>query len=446
MHISMSEEDSWSNKERLRSKSASTSKNSKGKKKDMEQLIQELTTTVNSLKEDMKNSGQSKSSLSDLKTDCEQIHTQCKSDSMKIKLLTAIVIKQNQKIDELSEEVARLKKDNKKPNIKIDGLLEREAEKTNKERIKVVEDFLKEQMELEQKIPIKQAYRIGSANPHTMMVVVKNPDDKYTIFSNAKKLAGKSNARKQLFYVNNDLMDDELEQKKYYRELIKENKSKEEENQLQISLKKGKLFANNKIIKQELNFPDARDVLTLSDEELAEVQKVKTYLAGTHEEDQSDFHCYFQRIANIRDVQNGVNNMKIKFGDSTHIVTAYRLENPAGPFNQSFLDDGEPGTGRAILQCMKEKEMDKMAIFIVRYYGGKKMGKRRFEIYRHLAKQAVQQLKAKLDRLSRSIRQEKDFSRLSQSSITSSFSQSEEQDINGEQNNDKEEQKEQAPP
>ena len=65
----------------------------------------------------------------------------------------------------------------------------------------------------------------------------------------------------------------------------------------------------------------------------------RVYKSGEHEEDNSEFLYYFQRVTSVDDVHQGLAKMKIKHGDATHVATAYRLENPVGPYNQEYLDD-----------------------------------------------------------------------------------------------------------
>ena len=202
-----------------------------------------------------------------------------------------------------------------------------------------------------------------------------------------------------------------------------------------ISLKKGKLRINNSIVKNKLVPPNVVDILTLTDEELEHVHQVKTYSAGNHEESGSEFMCYFQRVNTVDDVQQGLVKIKIKHGDATHIVTAFRLENLVGPYKQEFLDDGEFGAGRRVLDVLKEEEQFKIAIFIPRYHGGENIGKRRFEIYELLTKRAVGLLKqklARLDRINRQRRSGSQLSQLSQSSIDETPSAEPEQAVQAE--------------
>ena len=89
----------------------------------------------------------------------------------------------------------------------------------------------------------------------------------------------------------------------------------------------------------------------------------------------------------------GFTKMKIKYADSTHISCAYRLKNPVGLCRQGFIDGDEFGQGRNILNTIKQKEMEEVCVYVVRYYGGTHLGARRFEIARDLTNTAIQNLK-----------------------------------------------------
>ena len=145
-------------------------------------------------------------------------------------------------------------------------------------------------------------------------------------------------------------------------------------------------------------------------------------MVTSHEEGNSEFRCHMQRVKDEAEVQNGLMKMKIKYGDATHIVTAYRLQGANGPFRQDFLDDGEAGVGRSMMEMIQEKKSENIAVYVARYYGGVKLGKR-FEIYKELAKKAAKLLQVKLNKLQRVNRLYHSNSQSSQLSIASQFSQ-----------------------
>ena len=401
----------------------------------LEGLITSLTSTVNSLKQDFTDWKTSKdSSLLKLETDISTeindrkcLAIKCEENETRIKILSAIVIRQSEQIDDLNSIVAQLQKQNKKSNIIISGLLEPSEENTQS-RLELAKKFFKETMEIEPDIGIRQTFRFGGGNPRALMVVLENPDDKEIIFANVSHLKGKVNARKRLYFVSDDVMEEFREQRKYYQHLQNENAEKEQEDQLKIQLRKGKIAVNNSVVKEKLEFPKPADILTLSMKELEDIHATKTYEVAKHEEANSEFFCHLQRVKTQDDIQKGLMKMKIKYGDATHITTAYKLHGAKGPFKQGFRDSGDHGAGRTMLEQIKDMDQDNLAVFIARYYGGTHLGKKRFEIYQELTKKAVKLLQVKLEKFSRASRLKRSISQSSQTSLLSIASQEDEQE------------------
>ena len=59
---------------------------------------------------------------------------------------------------------------------------------------------------------------------------------------------------------------------------------------------------------------------------------------------------------------------------ATHRVCVLRLADTNDPYKQDYVDDGEFGGGRCILKFLTERDLTNKAIFIVRFYGGVKLG------------------------------------------------------------------------
>ena len=318
----------------------------------LQKMLVELTTSVNSIKEDVKGLKRSKSNVQTLEmqmrndlSNISQYREQQAADSFKIKLLSVIVICHDQKIDHLTRLVSSMQRESKKGILIIEGILEGDEIETNEKQKKLVKDFFKEQMEITEEIEIKQAFRIGKKNPRAMKVTLSDMSNKFLIFENISNLKGKANAQRKLFFINDNLLEDENEKKQYYRDLRKENEAREEEDKSVIKLKKGKLLSNNKVIQSKMRCPTVSDILTLDESKLEAIHTTKTYAAGSQQEEGSDFYCHYMKIVQEEDAECGLAKMKIKYGDATHIAMAYRLVNAKGPFGQGYLDDGEWGAG-----------------------------------------------------------------------------------------------------
>lgn len=80
------------------------------------------------------------------------------------------------------------------------------------------------------------------------------------------------------------------------------------------------------------------------------------------------FHC-----KTTDDVQEALEKLKAEHNKATHICYAYSLSNP---FLEKAVDDGEPGgtAGRPILSVLQKKGVKDACVFVVRYFGGIKLG------------------------------------------------------------------------
>ena len=63
-----------------------------------------------------------------------------------------------------------------------------------------------------------------------------------------------------------------------------------------------------------------------------------------------------------------------------------------GSINQDAVDDGEHGAGRNLLNYLKKNNLYNTAIFVVRYFGGAKIGPLRYQIIIDVAKDAHHQM------------------------------------------------------
>ena len=105
---------------------------------------------------------------------------------------------------------------------------------------------------------------------------------------------------------------------------------------------------------------------------------VKLIKGDTIIEKDSEFISMAQKVCSLEEVRHGYRKMRITYRDATHIMCAYRCNNPRGPYNQNSANNREYGAGRTLLKYLKEQEVTGVCIYIARYYGGQNLGTRRF--------------------------------------------------------------------
>ena len=95
----------------------------------------------------------------------------------------------------------------------------------------------------------------------------------------------------------------------------------------------------------------------------------------------SKFYSFIYPVSSVEEVKNNLNLLKNKYADSSHICYAYRLFSGYDLLNSYNTDDfsadaGEPrgSSGPPILKVLKRHQMINVVIFVVRYFGGRKLG------------------------------------------------------------------------
>ncbi len=90
-------------------------------------------------------------------------------------------------------------------------------------------------------------------------------------------------------------------------------------------------------------------------------------------EKKSKFYGFLLENASQESIAECLELLRKEHKKATHICYACRL---SSPFCERAVDDGEPsGTaGRPILSVMQKRDKQNSCIFIVRYFGGVKLG------------------------------------------------------------------------
>ena len=91
------------------------------------------------------------------------------------------------------------------------------------------------------------------------------------------------------------------------------------------------------------------------------------------EEKKSKFLGFLLQCQNVQEVEVALEELRGMHKKATHICFAYSLKNP---FLEKAVDDGEPGgtAGRPILSVIQKKGAQDICVFVVRYFGGIKLG------------------------------------------------------------------------
>ena len=296
-------------------------------------VLQQLVSTVNGIQNQLSLATSAKGNIDSDKlitTRLDQTDQTLMQVVAKLNLVGNMLIGQEEKIEAIESGIKMEKKFKSRPNLVVRGILEAESESPVDCKTKA-DKFFTDQMEFkEDEIKVKKAYWLGAMTNSDRPVLVKlqNPSDKTTIFKSLSKLKGKSNAKRKLYFMDDDNDPEQAEVKQYLRDLKKENDQETaEENKLILKMYRVRIMANNDTVKQLLKPPTDARVLSMTEDKMAEIKAVKLIKGEEFIEKKSEYTSYVQKVQSIKDVdlQKGLYKMRVKFADVTHISCAYRL-------------------------------------------------------------------------------------------------------------------------
>ena len=96
---------------------------------------------------------------------------------------------------------------------------------------------------------------------------------------------------------------------------------------------------------------------------------------GEYKEKGSNFHSVSKPALSVNNVKSILISLKEQFPDASHICYGYRVkENDR--LDEFATDAGEPkgSSGVPILNVLKRKHLVNVVIFVIRYFGGSKLG------------------------------------------------------------------------
>ena len=96
---------------------------------------------------------------------------------------------------------------------------------------------------------------------------------------------------------------------------------------------------------------------------------------GVYKEKGSKFVSFIHPIKSLGMYNNFLKRYRLKYKNACHVCSAYRLY-INGQIIENAFDDGEPrgSSGLPILNKLKKHELVNISLYIVRYFGGTKLG------------------------------------------------------------------------
>ena len=118
---------------------------------------------------------------------------------------------------------------------------------------------------------------------------------------------------------------------------------------------------------------------------------------GKYYEKGSTFSAIAVPVSSVAAIKNKLSELKEQFPDASHICYGYRIKE-RGRLDEFATDAGEPkgSSGLPILNVLKRNQIVDAVIFVVRYFGGSKLGiPRLINAYGAAAERAIKNAKVK---------------------------------------------------
>ena len=225
-----------------------------------------------------------------------------------------------------------------------------------------------------------------------MVIKLQTNACRESVFANIKNLKDHKNSKNRFFSVRMQTTDKLNEEDYRKRQIIQENKKLPLPQRQKIDLKKGKLtIAKNPYVKK-IDSIDVKTLLSYTHEEILEVKECKVSTSSMRQDEGSIFIAYAAKVDTIEQTRSFYRHIRIKHADATHVILGYRLPGIDKAYGEDFVDDGEHGGGRRILNYLIDNEQTSQAIIMVRNFGNVYLGIKRFQHITELATEALESL------------------------------------------------------
>lgn len=321
------------------------------------------------------------------------VKTEIKELKERIQMLSNVVIRLDEKFQDTSAKLVDMQARSMRKNLIISGLQEPKNE-TPEQLREAIKDFIYNKLRVDssQEIPLKICHRLNyvdGAEYRPVVIKLAVYDHKFVLLSHGPNLKGQKNNKNRFYYLNEQLPDQLSEDRRYAQMWMKENKTRPTSDQLTMKVSKNRLRVNNEPYHKKVKPPSAAEILRLDQQELIATNQAPTVYGDSKQVENSEFISYAVKVSSAEEVRVAYRKLRVRYADAHHIMSAFRLDPPNGPYNQEANDDGEYGGGRAILSVLQDNDVLNVAVFVVRFFGGKHIGAARFDAIKKLTNTAL---------------------------------------------------------
>ena len=300
-------------------------------------------------------------------------------------VLTDVCERMNTKMADLTQKLENLELNNAKRSVAVSGLELNGQSKDDD--IEDIRSFFSEFLKLE--VEIEDFYTVGK-NGRTAIVSFQSLQQKRQIMEAKSLLKNVRNSRKEKIYINNNLPIFTQEKNRREREIMKLAKETPGIKPENVKFIKGKLSIQGDIYRKKVLPPTPNELVNMDVQDLKKILDFPLQTGQQIRKEGSFFTAYSAAVSTHQQICDLYRRLKLTEPNARHIVCAYVIDNTKKVyFNRDFVDDGEPGAGRILLNVMVNNNIEERVIFVARRYGGMKLGADRFSCYTEVAKSVI---------------------------------------------------------
>lgn len=328
--------------------------------------------------------------LADLTSEYCEIKAENKKLKEEATILRSVVIKQDKEIAELKRKQVDQTSRSMRDNLLLHNVPEKEKENTEKE----FRRFLSKKLNMENVDTIKldRVHRVGPQREDgTARPIVA----KFSFFKQKMEVLRRWKRVGEVPQGNPKLTsqlppETIAKRSQSFHVVEKMKKSCREGENLDVKIKAEKVYVNKELITAKVARPTAEDILNFPEDDKEKARKLPHKISRIHTERGSTFQGVTYSTKSLNDVRLAYNGV---FQDparakATHNILVYKVGHDSG-----WEDDGEYGAGKFLNKWLEDSHLDNICVIVTRQYGGDKLGTKRFELMKTVAKESYGQLK-----------------------------------------------------
>ena len=292
------------------------------------------------------------------------------------KTLTQCLERFTVQMDDVTSRLDNLELNKSKYSVMLTGLYTSEKKW---EAAPQVADFIDQVLQVQPEID--EVYHLGGKDPKPIVITFPTLKDRRLVMRNKAVLKDVRNEDGKKFFLQDYNPPQIAEKRKREREIISDNKKLDKNSQLKIDRVKGGIKIQNKIYKKKVLPPTPKELSEIELDQYDAMMKAKMNQGETITQEASKFIAFNKPTNTHFEIRQLYKRMRLTHPAARHIVCVYWIDGAEPHYCKDFCDDDEPGAGRYILQWMIENDLKCRVFFIVRYYGGIKIGGDRFKCY-----------------------------------------------------------------